>query len=167
MNPFALMIKILVIPSLIAMMSHVAMADTAKEKQDRQQFVELLPKDFKPAFTRETVIKLNAIVRRSYDAINEYDAVIEKTYTKIMQASESESNQQYGDDTRQQLSTIQKLADRSSLALSDMTSAVDVLRKSGEEHNEAILAGMIDFVQDVNREINKKNKEMHKLINKS
>ena len=37
------------------------------------QIVEILPTDFKPAFTRHTVIKLNAIVEESYAAILEFD----------------------------------------------------------------------------------------------
>ena len=48
-----------------------------------------------------------------------------------------------------------------------MMSAVEVLKKSGEEHNKAVLAGMINFVQDVDNEISKKNVELDSLLNKS
>jgi hypothetical protein len=160
-----LIAKTLFMLSLCISITCSAIAGSKEELQESQQkFVELLPKDFKPAFTRETVIKLNAIVRRSYNVINEYDAVIEKTYSSVMQISKSEADQQKITETKQQVSVIQNLEQRSSVALSDMMSAVGVLKRSGEEHNKAILAGMIDFVKDVNQEISKKNAKMNSLL---
>jgi uncharacterized membrane protein len=166
MSHLKVIVKMLAVLGLFMAMACTAIASTKNEnKEGQQQFVELLPKDFKPAFSRETVIKLNAIVRRSYDVINEYDAIIERTYNNVMQASKSELNQQHQADTKQQILVIRNLEHRSNLALSDMMSAVEILKKSGEEHNKAILAGMVNFVKDVNKEVSKKNAEINQLLN--
>jgi hypothetical protein len=164
MKAYKRLAKALTVVSLLITASNVTLADNTNNKQ---QFVELLPKDFRPAFTKETVIKLNAIVRRSYDVINEYDAIIEQTYNSAMQASKVKTNTQYQTDAQQKLSKVKQLQQRSGLALSDMMSAVEVLRKSGEEHNKAVLAGMINFVKDVDQEISRKNAEIDTLLNKT
>jgi hypothetical protein len=165
MNPLKLIVYTSAILGLLMVSTCTAVAGTEKEKQEnKQQFVELLPKDFRPAFSRETVIKLNAIVRRSYDVINEYDAIIGETYSNVMKASKNDTGQQHITDTKKQLSVIQNLQSRSDSALSDMMLAVDMLKKSGEDHNEAILAGMVNFVKDVQKEIAKKNNELNTLL---
>ena len=101
MKAYKRLAKALTVVSLLITASNVTLADNTNNKQ---QFVELLPKDFRPAFTKETVIKLNAIVRRSYDVINEYDAIIEQTYNSAMQASKVKTNTQYQTDAQQKLS---------------------------------------------------------------
>ncbi|TDF36609.1 hypothetical protein EYS14_17975 [Alteromonadaceae bacterium M269] len=161
-----LILKVLISLSLSMTLTSIAVAETEKEKQEHQKFIELLPKDFRPAFTRETVIKLNAIVRRSYDVINQYDSVIAKTYSDAMQASGKEATVQFKSEAKKQVSEIAQLEQRSDAALSDMMDAVKVLKKSGEEYNEAVLAGMVNFVKDVNEEITKKNTELNTLIKK-
>jgi hypothetical protein len=81
-----------------------------------------------------------------------------------MKASKNDTGQQHITDTKKQLSVIQNLQSRSDSALSDMMLAVDMLKKSGEDHNEAILAGMVNFVKDVQKEIAKKNNELNTLL---
>jgi len=135
-------IQIVIISALMFCVSvgstmHVFAERVAIEKP---KAIELLPKDFQPAFTREVVTKLNAIVRRSYNSINEYDVISQQ----VGNAKEL---------SQQQLAKISELAEESQSALRDMMATVKKLEASGERYNAAILAGMIDFVKSVEKEI--------------
>jgi hypothetical protein len=136
-----------------------AMAE-GKKPASAQELVELYPTDFKPAFTRNTVIKLNAIVHRSYDVINTYDAIIADVKQTMAQ---SENASRMSPEAKAQLQRIAGLAKESKKILMDMNAAVDELTASKEDYNAAILAGMVDFVQDVEREISKQEKQLMKM----
>lgn len=106
-----------------------------------QEIVALAPEHFKPAFTKATVIKMNAIVQRSLDVINEYDSII------------AEIKNNADPNNAKQLERINDLSMRSKLVLKDMLAAEKELKESDEVYNSAIFAGMKDFVSDVEREI--------------
>lgn len=103
--------------------------------QVKEQLKEQSPSDFKPAFTKTTVIKLNHIVSMQLKVINEYDAL----------AAPKNSNRN--------ADKLIELAMRSKQNLENMVSAETQLIKSGEHYNKATFAGMKDFVQDVEREL--------------
>lgn len=129
----------------------------------RKQIVELLPQDFKPAFTRETVIKLNAIVHRSFDAINEYDSSVKNIREAVIESSQPEASEVTKEMAQKKLNQLDSLMKKSKAALSDMMTAKAELENSNEEYNKAILAGMVDFVEDVEREISTQNMKMQSL----
>lgn len=135
-------IQIVVISALMFCVSvgSTTFAFAERAAIEKPKAIELFPEDFKPAFTREVVTKLNAIVRRSYNSINEYDT----NSQQIDNAKEL---------SEQQLAKINKLAENSQSALRDMIAAVKELEASGEHYNAAILAGMMDFVTGVEKEI--------------
>ena len=116
--------------------------------------VEILPEDFKPAFTRDTVIRLNAIVQRSYTVIAEFDELtkplppssVENGQRDIMTGRHPQEEQWVAND---------RLQLRSKAARADMTSAVDALKAGNEYYNAAVLAGMSRFVRDVEQEISR------------
>jgi len=58
---------------------------------------------------------------------------------------------------QEEIAQIDALSKRSQLALDDMTSAVKTLKASGEFYNATILAGMVTFVEDVEREVSAKS----------
>ncbi|GAB2191641.1 hypothetical protein MAH1_32490 [Sessilibacter sp. MAH1] len=120
---------------------------------ERKQIVELLPEDFKPAFTKETVIKLNAIVHRSFEAINDYDESVKAARGALIDAAKPDASEETKAMAMKKLAHISELNKQSKAALSDMKAAETELRNSDEEYNSAILAGMVDFVEDVEREI--------------
>lgn len=122
---------------------------TAESKSTNGDIVEILPEDFKPAFTRDTVIKLNAIVKRSYAVIEGFDdfkrelnsATMHKVGTSTGLLSES------------QTVAITALEQHSNAAVADMREAVKALKVSDEYYNVAVLAGMTRFVEAVDKEI--------------
>lgn len=125
----------------------------SKAQRTYEHIIELLPEDFKPAFTRETVIKLNAIVRRSYDVINEFDALNKQ---QKVSAGDNVSSNFISTDS------LKTLNIRSQSALIDMNKAVKTLKSSGEYYNESVLEGMLTFVTDVNDELSAASKRVPK-----
>ena len=137
-----------------------ASAEKAKVEQPNQNIVELRPGDFKPTFTKETVIKLNAIVSRSLDIINEYDAVIENTQPTMQLLKTNAGNKLLA----QKSLKISALSKRSKENLLAMQKAEKQLKSSNEEYNSVVFAGMMTFVQDVERETSAKSEKLIEML---
>ena len=103
---------------------------------------EVLPSDIAPTFTRETVIKLNAIVQRSLDTIDEYDALRIDVRDEPERFSPEELKE-----------TLAGMDVEAKAALKDMEAEVTRLESSDEIYNAVVLAGMVRFVKDVEEEI--------------
>lgn len=129
-----------------------------------EHIVELLPKDFRPAFTKETVVKLNAIVKRAYAVINEFDAT-----TRSLQSSLTQTNsgpEQVSAITKKHTALVDALNQRAKAALSDMDKAVETLKASNEYYNPAVLSGMRTFVQKVHDEVSAESTAFTQLMTK-
>lgn len=150
--------RILILSAIVGF--HAGAEEAAPTKTQDSRFVELQPEDFKPAFTRETVIKLNAIVHRSYDVINQYDAIIGEVRKTV---ANKEKMQALAPEHKMKIEMIAMLATQSQKALADMTAAVTALEESSEHYNPAVLAGMVDFVKDVEQEITEQHSKMLKM----
>ncbi|MCF6259102.1 MAG: DUF2202 domain-containing protein [Gammaproteobacteria bacterium] len=95
-------------------------------------------------FTSDEVIRLNAIVRRSLDAIEEFDSI--------------RRNGTINDS--QQISRIRGLAEQARSALTDYVIAEEEIRAEARDNNEIfndrarqVFAGQSRFVEDINREL--------------
>ncbi|MGF1544404.1 MAG: hypothetical protein ACFB00_07890 [Parvularculaceae bacterium] len=104
-------------------------------------------------FTRETVTKLNAIVRRSLDAVNEDDEDLETMRAAVDAAAAEDATDEARAQASEAVQTLMALKERSAGALADMDAAVAELKASDEKFNENILEGMIIFVRRVEKEI--------------
>lgn len=144
--------------------THSVIAEEASNTVARKQIVELLPQDFKPAFTRETVIKLNAIVHRSFDAINEYDSNVRSFRQAVEESTKTDASEEAKEMAQKKLVQLDALMAKSKAALTDMMAAKTELENSDEEYNKAILAGMVDFVEDVEREITAQSTKLHAMV---
>ena len=134
---------------------------TAKDQSATRQhsggIQEILPDDFRPAFTRDTVIKLNGIVERSYLVISELDQLRgELRGSSLSDASAMARSGRNLND--RQSARIASLHQRSRAALKDMNAAVDQLQAGEEYYNSAVLAGMVMFVNDVEQEVSQFDK---------
>lgn len=103
---------------------------------------EILPSDIEPTFTKETVTKLNAIVRRSLDTIDAYD--------ELRRTVKADRSLLEAPDTKAALTEMDTVA---KAALADMESEVARLEASDEVYNPAVLAGMVTFVTKVEAEV--------------
>lgn len=146
-------------PNVIAGAGSTAQPISGDEDQSvgafppEQQFVELGLDGLSSPFTKETVLKLNAIVGRSLTAVKEYDGVIARIQASVGAAAiEGASGETYAEALKG-LTTIRTLSAEASLARDDLRAAEDELKSSGENYNEAILAGMIVFVAKVDDEL--------------
>lgn len=147
------------------LMNITAYAETASEARNDQEIVELQPKDFKPAFTEETVQKLNAIVRKSLEVIREYTKDIKNMRATVDQASQPSATDKDKRMAQENVEVLNKLSKRSMDALKEMNQAATELRNSDELFNPTLLHGMIDFVEDVEREITSEYKELSAALN--
>ncbi len=103
--------------------------------------------DYKSPFTEETVLKLNAIVRRSKTTADEFDRLMyARTKDKV--------------DKEQSLSRIEELSVAAATALSDIRTAVKELETSGEDYDQALLIRMVRFVRQVDNDIKKKIRDL-------
>ncbi|MFT2089626.1 hypothetical protein [Paraglaciecola sp. 2405UD69-4] len=128
-----------------------------------EHIVKLLPEDFKPAFTRETVLKLNGIVRRSYEVINEFDSLKKGNEASLLLVDSKATAEQIK-LANSQFNEMQALSERSKSALEDMMKAVDTLKASQEHYNSAVLAGMVKFVKVVEHEVNEHSTLLAKVV---
>jgi hypothetical protein len=105
---------------------------------------------FNSPFTKETVLKLNAIVRRSKDAIDDFD-LLRKEY-----------DDKGGLSGEKALASLQEFSGRAVAARDDMEKAVSELKESGEDYSREALAGMVKFVQQVDDEIQREIRRIEK-----
>ena len=124
-------------------------ADITEAQSSNPEIIEILPEDFQPAFTRDTVIKLNAIVKRSYAVIEAFDTFRSELYDSEQGGKENVKTKL----TDNQTLAINALELHSHFALNDMQEAVKELKTSNEHYNIAVLAGMVMFVEAVDREV--------------
>lgn len=136
----------------------------ASQSSQTPATVELAARDIKAPFERETVIRLNSIVRRSLVAIRKYDAEIEAIRVDILAAERDEMSERQLADARASLTKLHGLVLETSQALSDMNAAVVELEASGETYNAAILAGMVRFVRTVADEISAEHARLEEQI---
>lgn len=113
---------------------------------------EVLPEDIAPTFTKATVTKLNAIVRRSLNAIDLYDEL-----RRDVKAAPKKHGM---DQTQDALASMDAEAKS---ALKDMQAEVKRLEASDEIYNAVVLAGMVTFVTRVEAEIAETRKSGFKL----
>ena len=113
--------------------------------EEKSRFVVQEITEIDSPFTRETVLKLNAIVQRSLNAINEFDHA-------------RSSDNIYPD---QRFNVYTDLSEKASSAHADMALASNKLISSNERYNEEILSAMVYFVQQVDNEIREETQQLH------
>ncbi len=128
----------------IAAKSSESQADTGNSNYANQEL-----DDLSSPFTRETVLVLNAIVSRSLSAIEAFD-----------KARREPDCSDRLDNRATRLAKYEDLSEQAHQARIDLVAAGKRLRESGEYYNEAIFAGMLDFVKSVDVEI---RQEINKL----
>lgn len=117
------------------------------------QFRELGLEDIESAFTRETVLKLNAIVSRSLDTVTRYDDEIPKIEMAVEMATGPDADGKARSDAEAGLALLATLSEQASAAHADMLVASEQVRTSGEKFNAPLLSGMNRFVRRVDEEI--------------
>jgi hypothetical protein len=99
----------------------------------------------KPPFTKETVIKLNSIVRRSLDSLEAFDVLV----PELAAAKQSNDTARVTEITKQ----MAELETSATTARTDFVAAKKALIASKEEHNQIVLDAMEQFVLEVPSEI--------------
>ena len=126
-------------PAIAASQDDQEFATDALAAEDRE-FVGQEIEQLTSPFTRDTVLKLNSIVRKSLDVIEEFDQVRK-------QASGGTFND---DEIRHKFAELSK---RAASSRADMDLAEKELKSSGEKFNRPIFEAMKRFVVQVDEEI--------------
>lgn len=129
------------------------------------QFVELGPDGIRSPFTKESVLRLNAIVQRSLDVIRDYDGSIAEIRRLVDTAAKAGATPGDKADAANAVARAMDYSSRASAARAAMDVAVADLKSGGEPYNEAILAGMIAFVERVDDEIRAEASALRALVN--
>ncbi len=136
--------------SMFALSLLLSACQKADERVSNEAFangsalVEINLKDIKPAFTRNTVLELNAVVSKQLEVIDEFDRIKSETATTNLVDQRTSKNYEL------KISDLSERADENREALLEIKTRLDSI---GENYNRATLAGMLNFVTDVKSEI--------------
>lgn len=114
-----------------------------------REVTEVTMDEIKPAFTEETVLELNAIVRRSLKAAGEYSRSVKPVRAAVSASQSAEASAAQREAAAVGLDKLRRLHDRAIAARKDMDAAAEELMSSGESYSEELLAGMVKYVHDV------------------
>jgi len=116
--------------------------------------------ELKPAFTEKTVLKLNAIVRRSLDAVNDYDSKIEAIRADVDAAVAADATQAMKAKAQAGLDVVDGYHDVTVKSLADLKAEGEALDARGEYYNKTIFAGMVTFVEHVENEFRSEHQKL-------
>ena len=129
--------------------------------QQNKEIVELQPNNFKPAFTRDTVIKLNSIVSRQLAVVDEYDAMIGSLRNSIKE-NITQPKKERSASIQAKMNRVADLVQKAKLNLADLTEAEKEIIENKEHYNKATFAGMMDFVKKVEKELSTEQLSLNK-----
>lgn len=119
--------------------------------------VELLPEDFRPAFSREVVIKLNTLVKRSYAVVSEYD---QAKFRVVQEQCVNSFTDAIEDKCGHYSAKLKYLHNEALKALNQIRYEAHLLRNGKEYYNAAVLAGMLRFVEAVELELGEASQKL-------
>ena len=125
-------------------------ASEARAAEERE-FTAIELDAMRPAFAEDTVIKLNAIVRRSLNTANEFTSSVRAIRASVNAAAGEQATEAMKAEALRGIDQINGWHNRALNAQTDMDTAVGELKASSEIYNEEILAGMVKYVNDVER----------------
>lgn len=130
-----------------------AAQEVVSTDKDTADFAPLDLDQLDSPFTQKTVLKLNSIVQKSLDIIEQFDKEIPEIREDI-DAYKTE-NKEAGAriEADKALARLADMHDRSKNVFTEMKSAEAQVIASGEVYNDAILAAMVGFVEDVKLEL--------------
>lgn len=131
----------------------------APQNATEPNFVEQGIDELSSPFTRETVLKLNAIVARSKDSIDTFDKIVPDIRKAV--AAQADGSGEAGTAAIAQLSELRQKAQQE---VADMKAAEAVVRSSGEKYNDVILSAMVGFVVGVEDEIGDEIADLNKQL---
>ncbi len=118
-----------------------------------REVAEVTLDEIKPAFTTETVTKLNAIVKRSLTVSTEYSRTVKSIRRAVAAAAEKDATAIEKDAAQEGIDQLRAWHETAVAAKADMDEAAATLEASDESYSEELLAGMVKYVTDVEKSI--------------
>ena len=135
-------------------------APPARPEPVREQYVEMGIDQLSSPFTTPTVLKLNAIVAKSKVIIDRFDAVIPSVRASVAAGAARDATPAARQQATVRLDDLVALCTRAHANLAAMMLAKRELDDRGEKYNATILAGMVQFVTDVDDELGVEHREL-------
>lgn len=126
----------------------------------REQFVEQGPDQLSSPFTKTTVLRLNAIVRKSKDIIDRFDRDIPGIRASVAAGARRGAAPAARARAQTQLGALAALSERARVNLAEMKRAEHRVRTSGEKFNDTILSAMVAFCIDVDSELRTEHRDL-------
>ncbi len=104
-------------------------------------------------FVGDRVFKLNAIVQRSLDAVNAYDASVSTIRATVDSAVAPAADAKARAAGAEAVADIDRLCAQSMSAHANLKTAEAEMKAANEYYNEAIFAGMLKFAAEVESEL--------------
>ena len=115
----------------------------------------------KSAFDNETVLRLNAIVRRSRDLIDEFDKTVPEIRTSVAAAKGAAAGSPQMQKAQAGLAKLGQMYEVTKTDRTELAVEGDKLSKSGKYYDIVIFSGMTTFVTKVEAELSDEIKDLN------
>lgn len=126
----------------------------------REKFVEQGAADVGSPFTKPTVLKLNAIVRKSKNIIDRFDHDVPAIRAAVAAGAKPGAAKAARARATTSLDALATLSERARINLAEMKRAERGVRTSGEKYNDTILSAMVAFCVDVDTELRTEHRQL-------
>lgn len=134
---------------------------------DRGQHATFGENEARSPFVGDRVVKLNAIVQRALDAINEFDRKRADLRAAVDAGVATGADDAAKASMNDALSDLDKFYDQSKAALDDLLAAEEEMKAAEELYNEPIFAGMVKFVTEVETELREEKASIEAIVAKA
>ena len=115
----------------------------------------------KSAFDNETVLRLNAIVRRSRDLIDEFDKTVPEIRAAVTAAKGAAAGSVQMQKAQAGLAKLGQMYEVAKTDKNELAAEGDALSKSGKYYDVVIFSGMGTFVTKVEAELSDEIKDLN------
>ena len=119
----------------------------------------------KSAFDNVTVLRLNAIVQRSKDMIDEFDKVAPEMRASVDAAKGKAANSPETQKARTSLTRLGEMHTITQAAKTDLAAEGQKLADSQKYYDVVVFSGMVTFVQKVEGELSDEIKDLNAKLN--
>lgn len=143
--------------ALPAQAEPTAQAEPLPGRIENRQFGAVEINQMQPFFTQDTVLKLNAIVRRSLTAADAYAEQIKNIRESVATVANADASEEALKLAASGVEKVNEWHSAANAAMKEMDAAAKALRASDEVFNENLLAGMIAYCHKVEAALEKES----------
>lgn len=160
LNRSLLLALSLLLASLSVQAQTSAEVESLPGRIENRQFGAVELDQMQPFFTQDTVLKLNAIVRRSLTVADAYAEQIKGIRLSVAAAAKADADEDARELAANEVEKVTNWHSAANVAMKDIDAAAKALRASDEVFNENLLAGMIAYCHNVEAALEKESSNL-------